>query len=172
MKNDRSLFSKTSAPIVFVCHHQLFGRGSRQSQTKPPLLNDGKGGWVEIKRQMGGTKPMELLNKVNGIVERNQWNRWTKSMGLAFENDGLACGNWRNDCFSPTISHVKSETCRNGKNWQHSGMAKKAMGKVNDIREWKEGWKRAIWAKSEKKDVICETKVSKNLCIFAASNKS
>ena len=74
MKIDRSLFSKTSAPFVLVCYHQLFGRGSTCSETKPLLMDDGKGGWVEIKRQMGGTKPMESLNKVNGIVERNQWN--------------------------------------------------------------------------------------------------
>jgi len=28
------------------------------------------------------TRPMELLNDINGIVRRNQWNRSTKSMEL------------------------------------------------------------------------------------------
>jgi len=75
MKNDRSRFSKTSAPFVLVCYHQLFGRGRQRSQTKPLMMNGKNGGRDELKRQMGGTKPMESLNKVNGIVERNQWNR-------------------------------------------------------------------------------------------------
>jgi hypothetical protein len=38
------------------------------------MMNGKNGGRDELKRQMGGTKPMESLNKVNGIVERNQWN--------------------------------------------------------------------------------------------------
>ena len=75
MKNDRSRFSKTSAPFVFVCHNQLFGRGRQRSQTKPMIMNGKNGGWNGLKRQMDGTKPMESLNKVNGIVGRNQWNR-------------------------------------------------------------------------------------------------
>ena len=75
MKNDRSLFSKTSAPFVFVCYHQLFGRGRQRSQTKPMIMNGKNGGWNGLKRQMGGTKPMESLNEINGIVGRNQWNR-------------------------------------------------------------------------------------------------
>ena len=49
------------------------------------------------KRRIGETKPMELLNEINGIVRQNQWNRWTKSMVLFLENGRLDGGKRQND---------------------------------------------------------------------------
>ncbi len=85
---------------------------------RKPAISDETATFERRERWMGRDKATDGRNKTNGIVEQSQWNCWTKSMELAFENDGLACGNWRNDCFSPTISHFKSETFGNGKNWQ------------------------------------------------------
>ena len=36
---------------------------------------------------------MESFNKINGIVEQNQWNRWTKSMDLFLESVGFVSRN-------------------------------------------------------------------------------
>jgi len=44
---------------------------------------------------------MESLNKVNGIVERNQWNRSTKSMALFLENDEMKTKKRHFTAFSP-----------------------------------------------------------------------
>ena len=41
------------------------------------------------KRQNDETNPMELFNDFNGIVERNQWDRSTKSMDLFLESGGF-----------------------------------------------------------------------------------
>ena len=41
--------------------------------------------------------PMESFNEINGIVQRNQWNRWTKPMDSFPENGGLAWHNWQTD---------------------------------------------------------------------------
>jgi len=40
--------------------------------TKRIVENDS---WNQRKRQFYETKPMDLLNEVNGIVQQNQWNR-------------------------------------------------------------------------------------------------
>ena len=58
-----------------------------------PRLPETKGendGWEQQKRQNNETNPMELSNKSIEIVERNQWNRRTKSMDLFHENDCFA----------------------------------------------------------------------------------
>jgi hypothetical protein len=44
----------------------------------------------EQKRQFGETKPMESFDEINGIVERNQWNRSTKPMDLFRESVGFS----------------------------------------------------------------------------------
>ena len=48
----------------------------RSAGRPKPIETDGKiDGIKKEKRQIGGTNPMELLNKSIEIVERNQWNR-------------------------------------------------------------------------------------------------
>jgi len=48
-----------------------------------------------LPRQIAGTKSMESLNETNGIVERNQWNRSTKSMEWFLEIGGLVMFIWQ-----------------------------------------------------------------------------
>ena len=47
------------------------------------------------KRQACAGNLTEMRNKANGIVERNQWNRSTKSMGLLNEINGIVEKNWQ-----------------------------------------------------------------------------
>jgi len=44
---------------------------------------------MKEKRQNGGTNPLELFDDFNGIGQRNQWNRSTKSMELLVESGGF-----------------------------------------------------------------------------------
>jgi len=58
-----------------------------------PRLPETKGendGWEQQKRQNNETNPMELLNKSNEIVERNQWNCWTNPMDSFTKTGGFA----------------------------------------------------------------------------------
>jgi hypothetical protein len=54
---------------------------------KPAKLHQQNSVLWQENRQSGAAIPMESMNKTNGIVERNQWNRSTKPMDL-FQKTG------------------------------------------------------------------------------------
>ena len=61
---------------------------------------------VEMKVQKGQNHTgisAKLRNKTNGIVERNQWNRSTKSMGLFDDSNGIVYKNWRFRCLKMAL---------------------------------------------------------------------
>ena len=47
---------------------------------------------------------MELFNKTNGIVERNQWIRFLKAAVCLSETDNLTAANCQNACGATRIS--------------------------------------------------------------------
>jgi hypothetical protein len=47
---------------------------------------------------------MELFNETNGIVERNQWNRFLKAAVCLSETDNLTAANCQNACGATRIS--------------------------------------------------------------------
>ena len=62
-----------------------------------PETSGGNAGWKQQKRRFQETNPMELLNESIGIVERNQWNRWTNPMDSFTKTGGFVCWNWQTD---------------------------------------------------------------------------
>jgi len=61
------------------------------SQTKSSKTSGENDECEKQKRQIGGTKSMESLNKTIEIVEQNQWNRWTNPMD-SFTKTGAFTG--------------------------------------------------------------------------------
>jgi hypothetical protein len=62
----------------------------RLQPLKPSVLCAGIAEKKHIKRRFVATIPLKSLNKTNEIVERNQWNRSTKSMVLFRKSASLA----------------------------------------------------------------------------------
>ena len=60
-----------SSHLFSIIVGQWKGRFSAE-KTPNKCRKDGR--FLEERRQKNETKPMESLNNINGIVERNQWN--------------------------------------------------------------------------------------------------
>ena len=77
----------------------LFAKGKRIlctiSHTAALIFKKIFAGFCVLNWRLLTRKPINSLNETNGIVKQFQWNRWTKSMVLLNEINGIVSGNWR-----------------------------------------------------------------------------
>ena len=94
-----SRISNADIQCVAIANPDELWNCSRVFPAQLPIWKTENDRLAQVIWRKCGTKPMELLNEINGIVQRNQWNRSTKSMGLLKKTGRLITlrrqNNWR-----------------------------------------------------------------------------
>ena len=91
MKRHRNRMQLPARALTTHPHNCYCGRRHPHSQTKSVKTSGENDECEKQKRQIGGTKTMESLNKSIEIVEQNRWNRWTNPMD-SFTKTGAFTG--------------------------------------------------------------------------------
>ena len=79
---------------AFPCD-QTAMRKTQESSCSSVFVRGKIVGIRRVNRRFSVASAADCRNKVNGIVERNQWNCWTKSMESFNEINGVVSWDWR-----------------------------------------------------------------------------